>query len=475
MITGSNARSMVLGFNLALLVGASACSGGDPTDSPESQVGGSATTTSSGGNVGKTSGKGGSSTSTQKAKGGTSATDDSGTEGGANAQGGADAEGGESSEAQGGKSSSSTKSSSSKAVGGTSSSSGSKASGGSSAASGSKATGGGTANGGAGGTSTASTSTSECGVDPVDPDATPEAKKLLCYLYSIYKKNVLSGQQETSWNPNPNDDVEYYNTLVGKYPAVLGGDYLYPSGTTTRAKDWWNKGGIVMLRYHMGAPPSADTYDNSKLGFTPDQWKRLFTDGSAENTKLFENLDYLAKELKILQDANVPVLLALYHEVQVDGWFWWSKGTAAQFIQLWNTTHDYLVKTKGIHNIIRLLPYSGSPSGEFYPGKENVDIGGADEYSLPADQPFSRLYTACSKIFGSTMPIPLHETGTIPQPDQMFPTAAPWLLWNTWAGYYKGSWNAGSGTSVEFNTEDGIKKAYASPYTLTRDELPDLK
>lgn len=471
MITGSNARSLFLGFNLALLVGA--CSEADPTDSPGSEVGGSATT-SSGGNDGKTSGKGGSSAGTLKAKGGTSATGDTESEGGSTAQGGGESEGGSTGEAQGGKSSSGSKSSSTKTTGGSSSSSGSTAAGGASTASGSNAVGGGTAAGGAG-TSTGSTSISECGVVPVDPDATAEAKKLLCYLYSIYKKNVLSGQQETSWNPNPNDDVEYYNTLVGKYPAVLGGDYLYPSGTTTRAKDWWSKGGIVMLRYHMGAPPLADTYDNSKLGFNQDQWKRLFTEGSDENKKLFEKLDYLAKELQILQDANVPVLLALYHEIQLDGWFWWAKGTAAQFIQLWNVSHDYLVKTKGLHNLIRLLPYSGTPNAEFYPGDENVDIGGADQYLLPAQQPFARLFTACSKVFGDTMPIALHETGTIPQPDQMFPTAAPWLLWNTWAGYYTGSWDAGSGTPVEFNTADGIKKAFASPYTLTRDELPDLK
>lgn len=309
----------------------------------------------------------------------------------------------------------------------------------------------------------------------MDPDASAEAKKLLCYLYGIYKKNVLSGQQETSWNPDPTDDVEYYNSLVGKYPAVLGGDYLYPSGTTSRAKDWWGKGGIVMMRYHMGAPPKDDTYDNSKLAFTNDQWIRLLSAGSEENTSYYEKLDYLAKELGILQDANVPVLLALFHETQLDGWFWWSKGTADQFIQLWNMTYDYLVKTKGLHNLLRIMPYSGAPNREFYPGKDSVDLGGADEYALPTDQPFTRLYTACSKVFGTTMPIPLHETGTIPQPDQMFPTAAPWLLWNTWAGYFKGSWDSGTGQKVEFNTDDDIKKAYASPYTLTRDEIPNLK
>ena len=72
---------------------------------------------------------------------------------------------------------------------------------------------------------------SSCGVSPVDPQATPQAKNLLCYLYSVYGKNVLSGQQETSWS-NPAGDISFYTSNVGKAPAILGGDYLYPSGTT---------------------------------------------------------------------------------------------------------------------------------------------------------------------------------------------------------------------------------------------------
>ena len=110
---------------------------------------------------------------------------------------------------------------------------------------------GGTAGSGAAGAGGSTT----CSVSPVNPNATPQARKLLCYLYSLYGKNVLSGQQETSWS-NPANDVNWYNTNVGKYPAILGGDYLYPSGTTSRAQAYWNAGGITMIRYHMGAPPS---------------------------------------------------------------------------------------------------------------------------------------------------------------------------------------------------------------------------
>ena len=73
---------------------------------------------------------------------------------------------------------------------------------------------------------------------------------------------MLSGQQETSWS-NPQNDINYIRDNTGEFPAILGGDLLYPNGTTDRAIAYWNAGGIPMLRYHMGAPPLGDSYDNS--------------------------------------------------------------------------------------------------------------------------------------------------------------------------------------------------------------------
>ncbi|MGC4086955.1 MAG: glycosyl hydrolase [Polyangiaceae bacterium] len=111
------------------------------------------------------------------------------------------------------------------------------------------ASGGTTAQGGSGsggvtasGGSAGSTSTS-CNVAPANPNATAQAKKLLCYLYSQYGNHVISGQQETSWS-SPEADISWYVSNTGKYPAILGGDYLYPNGTSTRAIAYWNAGGI---------------------------------------------------------------------------------------------------------------------------------------------------------------------------------------------------------------------------------------
>jgi hypothetical protein len=311
--------------------------------------------------------------------------------------------------------------------------------------------GGGNGGGGAGGSTT-------CSVSPVNPNASPQARRLLCYLYSLYGKNVLSGQQETSWS-NPANDVNWYNTNVGKYPAILGGDYLYPNGTTSRAQAYWNAGGITMIRYHMGAPPGEDTYDNS-LGSA--NIANVLSSGTNENNSFREKLDYIARELQTLENANVAVLWAPFHEYQPSGWFWWSKGTATQFIQLWKYMYDYLTTTKGLNNLVWLAPSSGSPNGSWYPGKAYVDVAGPDTYG--SNQPFTSMFAAARSIIGTAVPIALHETGVVPQPASMFPTAAPWVLWNIWAGYQTSN-----------NSLANIRSAYDSSYTITRDEVPNLR
>jgi hypothetical protein len=325
---------------------------------------------------------------------------------------------------------------------------------------------------GAAGTGAGGVGSTDCSVTPLDPSAIPEVKKLLCYLYSISGKSVLSGQQETSWS-NPQGDIDYYVTTVQKHPAILGGDFLYQDGnkpgstTTLRAIAYWQAGGITMLRYHMGAPPLADTYDNSKMSVA--NFDNLTMDGTSENTSLKSKLDYMAGELKVLQDAKVPVLLVPYHEVDSGAWFWWSKGTGPQFVKLWKYSVDYINKTKGIHNVIWIMGYGHDGAMPAYYPTGYTDLGGIDQYDK-GTQPFTTQYNSVKTVVGANLPIPLHETGTIPQPSAMFPSAAPWVLWNVWATYQNTA-----AESYTWNTPESIKMAYADSHTITRETVPNLK
>jgi hypothetical protein len=65
---------------------------------------------------------------------------------------------------------------------------------------------------------------------------------------------------------------------------------------------------------------------------------------------------------------------------------------------------------------------------------------------------------------GSTIPIPLHETGIVPDPNAMFDdNAAPWVLFNVWAGYQR-----------SHNSVSAIQNTYSNSRTITRDEVPNL-
>jgi beta-mannanase len=326
----------------------------------------------------------------------------------------------------------------------------------------------------------------------VTANASSQAKNLLCYLYSIKGNHVLSGQQEANWNANPTD-ISFYSTNIGKFPAVLGSDFLYrgsascsqETASTARAIAYWNAGGITMFRYHMGMPnPGTTCADDCFSGgancaepTTPPTaafFSSLVTSGTAENTALNARLDYLAAQIAAMEAANVPVILAIYHETQPNGWFWWAIGDSGPaFVNLWAYTFDYLTKTKGLTNIVWLMPFSGSPTSAYYPGKSMVDIGGPDEYSQPSNLltfNASGNYGPGANAVGGGIPVTLHETGTAVQPDTMFPTAAPWVLFNVWATYE----NTVIG-GFTYNTIASLQSAYASPFIVTRDQVPNLK
>jgi hypothetical protein len=161
-----------------------------------------------------------------------------------------------------------------------------------------------------------------------------------------------------------------------------------------------------------------------------------------------------------MKTANVPVILALLHEAQPNGWFWWSKGTGAQYVALWNYAFKYLTATKGVTNIIWLMPFSSqngvtASAAPFFPGKDTVDLSGPDYTGSAAN------YTKFRGIVGATMPLALHESSSV-DPNSWFLTASPWVLWNIWAGYEQAQLAS-------------LQTAYASSYTITRDKVPNLK
>jgi len=301
----------------------------------------------------------------------------------------------------------------------------------------------------------------QCSVDPVTPDPTPQARKLLCYVYSQYGNHILSGQQESTWIGGPDYEINHVHDNTGEHPAIRGLDFGDSKDLAPRAIAWWNAGGIPMIGYHMGAPTEPDTYDGTK---TPVSIDAVLTPGTAEHRSFTDRLDQAAAMLQQLEDAGAAVIWRPFHEAG-GTWFWWSMEGGAQYNRLWNFMFDRFTRVKGLNNLVWLHGYDGRPQSSFHPGKAVVDIDGADTYAGDGDyDPQNALYNSVRDIVGSSIPIALHENGPIPDPDLLRSTGTRWVLFGTWHGNH-----LTAGNSVSH-----LRKVYGHSYVVTRDELPDL-
>lgn len=297
----------------------------------------------------------------------------------------------------------------------------------------------------------------DCAIEPANPQSPAKVRKLLCFLHEIYGEKVLSGQQDCHWSAS--SDVEYVAARTGgKYPAIVGGDFLYDNAVS-QAMASWNAGGLSMIRYHMGRPLDADSYESSLAAMSAAELDDTLTPGTARHSSLLSKFDHAASELAILQDAGVVVLWAPFHEVQANGWFWWSRGSGEQLKALWKLMFDDFV-ARGLNHIIWLFPFSQNPNAAYLPPEGQFDLAGVDTYD--AGQPFPSLYDQAVGVIGPWTPIPLHETGTIVDPDAMFQGGqAPWVLFSTWCD-----------TFLRSNSDAAIAKAYSSARTINRSDLP---
>ncbi len=302
-----------------------------------------------------------------------------------------------------------------------------------------------------------------CSAVPVTPNASQQAKNVLCFLYSQYGNHILAGQEENATGqPTANDvEIDYIYQTTGKYPAIRSFD-VNNAGNADRCITWWNAGGLCMFGYHMGAPNEADGYAGSMDSVSIDT---VLTAGSPENTVFNQRLDNAASQLQAVQSANGMVIFRPFHEAG-GTWFWWSKEGGAQYVRLWTYAFNYITKTKGITAVLWLLPYDGTPQATFYPGNAYVDIAAADNYNAALDYaPMTSIFDATRTIAGSTIPIALHENGPIPDPDQLQSTKTNWVFFNTWTAPYP----------EDDTSTTELMKIYTSSYVITRDEMPNLK
>lgn len=292
-----------------------------------------------------------------------------------------------------------------------------------------------------------------------NPNATENTQRVYDYLCSLSGKNVLSGQQESTWMGSTDYEINYIYEHTGKYPAIRGLDYMHDdfAGVNRRAIEWWNKGGIVTIMWHTGCDFSGEWADAMEDKIT--DWDKRLTEGTPEYEAFVAGMDKAAKALLELQEAGVVVIWRPFHEF--DGrWFWWGKGGSSNFVKMWQLMYDRYTNHWGLNNLIWVLPYSGNgyAYAKWYPGDEYCDIVGADSYNGGVQHELYVKLTAVTK----EKPYCFHECGTNPTAEQLQTT--PWLWFMTWH----------TGHLTDSNTPEALNALYNSDHVLTLDELPQI-
>jgi len=336
---------------------------------------------------------------------------------------------------------------------------------------------------------------------PVDAHANAKTQTIYTYLKGIWGENTLAAQQDLTWKDSI-DMAERVHTDTGKYPAMMGYDFMNYGMTavwaeglqqTQEAIAYAKKGGLVTFSWHWRDPALLGTADvNNAHFYTKDTNFQIpikdgaLDAGSTAYTQINAGIDLIAVELKKLNDAGVSVLWRPLHEASGnngDGWFWWGRprtdGVPQSFAQilLWRHIYDRLTNYHGLHNL--LWVWNGQ-NAAWYPGDEYVDIVSHDIYDSTDNKTYKSqisTYTQARKYPSENKMVTLSENSYIPDPDKMASDGAWWLYFMVWNdGHVEG----GEGvthkdnfwTGEYYNTNVHKTKVYNHNNVITLDELP---
>ena len=320
----------------------------------------------------------------------------------------------------------------------------------------------------------------------INPNADANTKALFSYLCDSYGKYTLSGQVCDYGLNGP--EYQAIFEVTGKYPAICGLDFMnYATALSDRgirgesvdtALQIHQAGGIVEFCWHWSAPAKYVKDGNDANG-NPCWWQGFSTTNvtidldavmngrDPEGLALLDaDIAAIAKQIKTLEDAGVPILWRPLHEAS-GGWFWWGASGADAYKKLWYHLYDQLTNVYGCNNLIWV--WNGQ-SAEWYPGDDYVDIVGEDIYAGERNYaPQNAKFSEIAEITGGRKIIALTENGTLPDIDKMVAANARWAWFGTWCGDFvlkNGVY------SEQFTDREMLKKVYGSEYVITLDELP---
>jgi len=334
--------------------------------------------------------------------------------------------------------------------------------------------------------------------NPVNPDATPQARKLYELLRTNFGSRVISGCVASGCHDLITANI--LKSMTGRYPAINCFDFMEhyqsapvnPSGWSnskyediTIDRNWTANGGIVSYQWHWCVPMTEADRDNfSRYAFYCNGANPSTTDflpanamkeGTWEREIIDRDIDAIASYLLRLQEAGIPVLWRPLHEAAGNtnaynggkAWFWWGNSGAEVYKELWVYLFDSL-KKKGVNNLIWVWTSCGNDP-DWYPGDEYVDVIGLDYYESDPD----KYHLSLSKNMGVLLSFSNHkvlalsEAGALPSMDAITQGGDMWSYMIPWNGEYT--------TNPDINSTEFFKAFFDDERVITRDKMIPIK
>ena len=314
---------------------------------------------------------------------------------------------------------------------------------------------------------------------PQNRNAQECVKNVMKYLSDITYEKVITGQHTQTMKQ---EELHYIEQVTGKQPALLGFELLSYSpninyldtdaecmkeveenyGTLKRAWEWAEKKGLITFTWHWFSPLGGRSKSFFTINTDFDASKEII-DGTPENIALISDMDMMAGLLRPFCDKQIPILWRPFHEGEGD-WFWWGAKGKDTLKKLWRIMYD---RYTNVHNLNNLIWVWTSPLPESYPGDDVVDIISRDMYP-PAHEHNSRseMYNGLIKITEQPKIVLIGETGTIPSAKAIAEEKIGWASYMTWSREFC--------MSEDYTTKEVLKEMYDSPYSVTKDDLPEL-
>jgi len=323
---------------------------------------------------------------------------------------------------------------------------------------------------------------------PVTAGATGGAQKLYNFLAVNHGVKTISGMMTGDVGSGTDVktlvDVDSMYLRTGKYPAIVGFDYLFATGkkasdswyksytglTLTYAKDLWSKGGIPAFTWHWKDP--SDSVDAFYTNATTFDYTKGFKTGtttwdttSATYKQILSDIDEIAANFLVLQKDSVAAIFRPLHEAS-GGWFWWGTKGGAAFQSLYTLIYDRMVNVDGVKNLVWVWNPQYATDVDWNPGASKYDVISMDIYeAYDYTTKFVAGHKALATSFGTDKIFAVSENGPIPDASTMKTNGTVWSWWMPW---YQ-SW----GGKFLDQTVDAVWKAnMADPCTITLDEMP---